>query len=287
MRYKLEETHPLSFSKEWPNNSILGNLSNKTYRESLGSKTSNTTNRTYSFKWIPMDNEENFNRLKKEGFPNRFTADSFNYEVNAHGFRCDDFNALDFTKQSIVYLGCSHTFGIGSPEEDIWCSILHKLLQEHHNTEFNYVNLGVGGGCIDDYLRFMPYIKKFNPHMIVSCTPPMHRMILPYDEDTHGYDTYKGLWSEKDKNINAFHQLLKYNDEYFIYKYDMILQVVKSITDAMNIEFYEANIRDTFFDLEELITKLGDKAHNRDGCHFARELHEILATSYFKKITEK
>ena len=55
----------------------------------------------------------------------------------------------------------------------------------------------------------------------------------------------------------------------------------------MNIEFYEANIRDTFFDLEELITKLGDKAHNRDGCHFARELHEILATSYFKMITEK
>jgi hypothetical protein len=287
MRYKLEETHPLSFSKEWPNNSILGNLSNKTSRESLGSKTSNTTNRTYSLKWIPMDTEDNFNQLKEDGFPNRFDADSFNYEVNVHGFRCDDFNTLDFTKQSIVYLGCSHTFGIGSPEEDIWCSILHKLLQEHYNTEFNYVNLGVGGGCIDDYLRFMPYIKKFNPHMIVSCTPPMHRMILPYDADTHGYDTYKGLWSEKNKSINAYHQLLKYNDEYFIYKYDMTLQVVKSITDAMNIEFYEANIRDTFFDLKELITKLGDKAHNRDGCHFARELHEIFATSYFKKITEE
>ena len=283
MRYKLEETHPLSFSKEWPENVILGNLAHSW----TNYKNPDNPNRTYGVTWIPMDNEKNFNQLKKEGFPNRFTADSFNYEVNVHGFRCDDFDTIDFSKKSIVYLGCSHTFGIGSPEEDIWCSILHKLLQEHHNTEFNYVNLGVGGGCIDDYLRFMPYIKKFNPHMIVSCTPPMHRMILPYDEDTHGYDTYKGLWSEKDKNINAFHQLLKYNDEYFIYKYDMILQVVKSITDAMNIEFYEANIRDTFFDLEELITKLGDKAHNRDGCHFARELHEILATSYFKMITEK
>ena len=279
MRYTLEDSHPLSFSKEWPQNAILGDLSD--------SSTSDNTNRTYSLKWVPMDTEDNFNQLKKDGFPNRFDVDSFNYEVNIHGFRCDDFNTFDFTKQSIVYLGCSHTFGIGSPEEDIWCSILHKLLQEHYNTEFNLINLGVGGGCIDDYLRFMPYIKKFNPHMIISCTSPMHRMLLPYDEDIHGYDSYKGLWSEKNRNNNAFHELLKYNNEYFIYKYDMILQVVKSITDAMNIEFYKANIRDTFFDLEEMKIQYGDKAHNRDGFHFSREIHEIFANNYFRKITEK
>ena len=283
MRYKLEETHPLSFSKEWPNNSILGNLAHSW----TNYKNPDNPNRTYGVTWIPMDNEKNFNQLKKEGFPNRFTADSFNYEVNVHGFRCDDFDTIDFSKKSIVYLGCSHTFGIGSPEEDIWCSILHKLLQEHHNTEYNLINLGIGGGNIDDYLRFMPYYKKFNPHMIVSCTPPMHRMILQQDEDEDGYENYKGFWTEKNKNTNSFHELLKYNDAYFIYKYDMKLQVVKSITDVMNIEFYEANIRDTFFDLVELKMKLGDKAHNRDGCHFAREIHEKFATSYFKKITEK
>jgi len=283
MRYKLEETHPLSFSKEWPNNVILGNLAHSW----TNYKNPNNPNRTYGVTWIPMDNEKNFNQLKKEGFPNRFTADSFNYEVNVHGFRCDDFDTMDLTKKSIVYLGCSHTFGIGSPEEDIWCSILHKLLQEHHNTEFNFINLGIGGGNIDDYLRFMPYYKKFNPHMIVSCTPPMHRMILQQDEDEDGYKNYKGFWTEKNKNTNSFHELLKYNNEYFIYKYDMTLQVVKSITDVMNIEFYEANIRDTFFDLEEMKIQYGDKAHNRDGCHFAREIHEKFATSFFKKITEK
>jgi hypothetical protein len=279
MRYTLKDSHPLSFSKEWPENVILGNL--------IDFRTSDNTNRTYSVPWIPMDTEENFNQLVRKGFPNKFDADSFNYELGKHGFRCDDFDTIDFTKQSIVYLGCSHTFGIGSSEEDIWCSILHKLLQEHHNTEFNYINLGVGGGCIDDYLRFMPYMKKFNPHTIISCTPPMHRMLLPYDEDVNGYDTYKGFWTEKNRNTNSYHELLKYNNEYFIYKYDMILQVVKSITDAMNIEFYEGNIRDTFFDLEEIKIQYGDKAHNRDGVHFSREIHEILATSYFKKITEK
>jgi hypothetical protein len=279
MRHKLKDTHPLSFSKEWPENVILGNLKD--------SKTTDNTNRTYSLTWIPMDTEENFNQLVRKGFPNKFDADSFNYELGKHGFRCDDFDTIDFTKQSIVYLGCSHTFGIGSPEEDIWCSILHKLLQEHHNTEFNYINLGVGGGCIDDYLRFMPYMKKFNPHTIISCTPPTHRMIL-CNEVGAGY---MGTWLRKSINhqndYNAFFELLKYNEEYFLYKYDMTLHAIKSLADAMEIEFHEANIRDTFFDIEEVKTQLGDEAHGRDGSHYSRKIHEMFATSYFKKMTEE
>ena len=276
MRYKLKDTHSLSFSKDWPDNVILGNLAHSW----TNYKNPDNSNRTYNPTWIAMDTEENFNRLKKEGFPNRFDANSFNYETNKHGFRCDDFDTMDFTKKSIVYLGCSHTFGIGSPEEDIWCSILHKLLQEHHNTEFNFINLGIGGGCVDDYLRFVPYYKKFNPHMIVSSNPGMHRMIIPY----HDWAEYCSPASEKNKKTNAFHQLLKYNDEYFIYKYDMTLQVVKSVADIMNIEFYEANMFDNM-NFNEL--DLNSNIRNRDGGHYAREPHEIVATSYFKMITEK
>jgi hypothetical protein len=279
MRYKLKDTHPLSFSKDWPETTLFSYA--KDWSEH---KTPDNPNRTYNPTWIPMDTEENFNRLKKEGFPNRFDANSFNYETNKHGFRCDEFDTIDFTKKSIVYLGCSHTFGIGSPEEDIWCSILHKLLQEHYNTKFNLINLGVQGGTIDDYLRFIPYLKKFNPHMIVSFTPPIHRMIIPYRNRAD----YCSPVSEKNKKTNAFYQLLKYNDEYFIYKYDMTLQVVKSVADIMNIEFYEANMFENMnFNLDNLELDRNCNIHNRDGNHFSREIHEIVATSYFKMITEK
>jgi hypothetical protein len=67
----------------------------------------------------------------------------------------------------------------------------------------------------------------------------------------------------------------------------VILLTTFSAISYLYIKFYEANLRDTFFDLEELKKELGDKAHNRDGCHFAREIHERFATSFFKKITEK
>lgn len=276
---ELKDASTFAFGDAWPINFLLDN----SIFDSDISKPSDTTNRTRSLRWIPMDTEDNFNRLVQEGFPNKFNIDSFRYETNNHGFRCDNFDNLDLTKKSIIYLGCSHTFGIGSPEEDIWCSILHKSLQEYHNTEFNFINLGIGGGNIDDYLRFMPYIKKFNPYMVISSTPPINRMILPTADGIR----YMGLWQEKKQDTKAFFHLLANNEKYFTWKIDVIIDAMKSITDAMDIEFFDASIHNTFFDVEEIKIQLGTKAHNRDGCHFSREIHEMFATSYFKKITEK
>ena len=40
------------------------------------------------------------------------------YTVNKHGFRGDNFSTKD---DAIMFLGCSFTFGIGVPDEDVWC----------------------------------------------------------------------------------------------------------------------------------------------------------------------
>jgi hypothetical protein len=284
MRDRLKNSHPFSFSKDWPDNVILGNLSYGW----TNYKNPDNPNRTHGITWIPMDTEENYNKLKKEGYYslNKSVVENFKYEVNSNGFRCDNFDTIDFSKKSIVYLGCSHTFGIGSPEEDIWCSMLHKLLQEHYNIKFNFINLGVPGGSIDDCLRFIPYFKKFNPHMIISCNPTLHRMIIPHDsEQSVGYYSAGCVRTPENR---GYHELLKHSDEYFIYKYNMTLQVVKSVSDAMNIEFYESNILsdnwlEHFSGVEE---KLGN-IHNRDGAHYNRKIHDIVTSFYFKMITER
>lgn len=289
MQNRLIETHPLSFSKEWPDNIIvLENRGNPPqvkwsfHSEVTESNTPDNSKREYIQKWIPMDDEENYNRLKKEGFKNKFTADSFVYELNKHGFRCDNFDTLDLSKKSIIYLGDSHTFGIGSPEEDIWCSILHKSLQEHYNTKFNLINLGIGGGSVDDYLRLVPYIKKFNAHMIVSFTPPMHRMLMPHTDGAE----YCTPHTPK-SNITLGYNRLLLIDAYFKYKYDMALQVINSISDALNIKFYEdASLRE-MEEFEKLNNISFEDNYNRDGAHFNRKIHDIIAKSYFKMITER
>lgn len=290
MRYNLKDSHPLSFSKEWPDNIIiLVNQENPTRvnwsfpSEAPESDTPVNSKREYIQQWIPMDTEENYNRLEKEGFKNRFTADSFVYELNKNGFRCDNFDTLDLSKKSIIYLGDSHTFGIGAPEEDIWCSILHKSLQEHYDTTFNLINLGIGGGSFDDYLRLMPYIKKFNPHMIVSYNPPMYRMFVPHT--TGAEYCYPGV--EKSNTTLGYNRLLLI-DEYFEYKYDMTLQVIKSLADGLNIQFYQENISRVFTDkVIDSFLAMGNHGKNRDGVHYSREIHEIVAKYYFTMITEK
>ena len=120
--------------------------------------------------------------------------------------------------------------------------------------------------------------------MIISCNPTLHRMIIPHNsEQSVGYYSAGCVRTPENR---GYHELLKHSDEYFIYKYNMTLQVVKSVSDAMNIEFYESNILsdnwlEHFSGVEE---KLGN-IHNRDGAHYNRKIHDIVTSFYFKMIT--
>ena len=66
--------------------------------------------------WIPNDTKEEFERNLKK-YPNSkleyYERYLIEYKLNNHGFRTyDDFYDGD---TGTVYLGCSHTFGIGHP----------------------------------------------------------------------------------------------------------------------------------------------------------------------------
>ena len=133
-------------------------------------------NRKHSTQWAWMDNEERYDKDIANGIKHTYKKDDFYYDINANGFRCDDFDTMDFTKKSIIYLGCSNTFGIALPEEHCWPTIVHNKIQEEHNTTYNYINLGVPGGGFDWYLHFLPYFSKFNPAFIISADPEVTRM---------------------------------------------------------------------------------------------------------------
>jgi hypothetical protein len=67
----------------------------------------------------------------------------------------------------------------------------------------------------------------------------------------------------------------------------MVLQVINSISDALNIKFYEdASLRDRD-EFEKLNNISFEDNYNRDGVHFNRKIHDIIAKSFFKMITER
>lgn len=123
--------------------------------------------------WLPMDTKELFEHNLKHY---RSILEKYNwidrditYNFNAHGFRCEEFT----DNPSIMFLGCSHTVGIGLPLESTWAHIVSE------NLNLQNVNLGLGGGSADSSFRMcLSYIDKIKPKVICYLQPPEDRYEL-------------------------------------------------------------------------------------------------------------
>lgn len=113
-------------------------------------------------KWLPMDTEErylnnlktNYNQLWKLGWIDA----PITYKFNSYGFRSDEFSH----DPSIIFLGCSHTVGIGMPLEQTWPSIVSKTLG------LKNFNLGVGGVSNDTAFRLAQHwIPQIKPQLVI------------------------------------------------------------------------------------------------------------------------
>ena len=124
-------------------------------------------------KWLTMDTEElykknlinNYDKLKKYDWIDK----EFTYTFNSLGFRCDEFS----NDPSILFLGDSHTVGIGLPLENVWATIVAKKLN------LKSINLGQGGGSSNTLFRLGSYwIPKILPKIVVYHEPNMWRLEL-------------------------------------------------------------------------------------------------------------
>jgi hypothetical protein len=106
-------------------------------------------NETYEY--IPTDSKEFWDRhiiseLDKPSIQ-YYELNPIEYKLNNAGFRTpDDFNSYD---EGDVYLGCSHTFGIGHHLENVWSYKLSKILGR------KFWNLGIGGTGTDTHFRLL------------------------------------------------------------------------------------------------------------------------------------
>jgi len=125
-------------------------------------------------KWFANDTESEFNK-NIEKFPEFFkkynwNKDSITYKFNTEGFRSDSFNN---NSKSILFLGCSHTFGVGINYTDTFAKIVSNELN------LDCFNLGMPGGSNDTCFRFGYYwIPKLLPKVVVYVVPQLHRFEL-------------------------------------------------------------------------------------------------------------
>ena len=142
----------------------------------------------YRSKWIPSDTPVRYEQLKDKVQKFGYTEDNVTYDINNHGFRHPD--VFVESTNSIVFLGCSITFGIGVNYEETFA---YKVA-EHFSMDC--INLGQPGSTINACYRhakvWLPIIK---PAMVVLLYPnPSRRELWQGNDFTH-----VGNWSGKTK----------------------------------------------------------------------------------------
>jgi hypothetical protein len=133
--------------------------------------------------WWPMDSAQRFSDNMSD--PNSaqelsqlgWAADSITYKFNSDGYRCDQ----DFTpdSDSVMFLGCSFTAGMGITNESTWA------YQVAQHLGFSCYNLGWPGGSPDTVFRISQYwIPLLKPKQVVCLWPDISRRELFYFQET-------------------------------------------------------------------------------------------------------
>ena len=126
--------------------------------------------------WLPNDTKEwyahnlkyNYQQLADNGWINTH----FKYAFNSHGFRCQEFTP----DPSIMFLGCSFTFGIGLPVDVIWPELTAQGLN------MRCANLGIGGSDLNTAFRLASgWIDRVRPKIVVLMIPSILRFELITD----------------------------------------------------------------------------------------------------------
>jgi len=111
------------------------------------------TNQTV--KWIPPGRELDFNKALKESPDDKdllwYKENPISYRINNYGFR----SPLDYSTglEGNIFLGCSHTFGIGHHLENVWSWKVNEAVGG------NFLNLSVPGSGISTASRLLHAFK--------------------------------------------------------------------------------------------------------------------------------
>ena len=111
-------------------------------------------------------------RLKENGW---MTEDGsmveIDYFINKQGFRHDG-NHIDYMSEQggVIYLGDSHTMGVGMHLEETWTYLAHYCCPKTQN--LRYLNMGSPGYGVDCYYRLLKrFIGELKPDVVVMSYP--------------------------------------------------------------------------------------------------------------------
>ena len=215
--------------------------------------------------WYPSDTKERFESLSKEHQDYWHEQPPISYKINTYGFRSDEFPEKE-CRESITFLGCSNTFGIGISKERTWPYLVAKELN------LKEINLGICGGSLDSTFRVYNEWQPIHKSKITCLfIPPTNRMELFRDNIWRTF----GHWSLDDPN---------YALELKLFIMDLLSDINQEVRTDRNLSAIKhiAHETDSKFIAFPFFVKGTNKA--RDGMHPCQAENIHTANKFIKAI---
>jgi hypothetical protein len=223
--------------------------------------------------WLAGDTEERYldNLQNKHESLTKFNwiNANINYTFNSYGFRSEEFS-LD---PSIIFLGCSHTVGIGLPLESTWPYLVSAQLG------LKRFNLGIGGTSNDTAFRLgHNWIPQLKPKLVILLSPDSTRSELHSHTDLI---ENLGIWTDNYSESEYYKRWITHKTNTDMNHLKNIL-AIKQICSEYNIKYLHKNtdkIDGWFADFSVRVD------YARDLQHLGVKSNKILA-DYFISLAE-
>jgi hypothetical protein len=186
------------------------------------------------YDWISSDTKEIFDNIKNT-YPNDesvkyYLNNPITYKLNNFGFRTpDDFN---INNEGNVFIGCSHTFGVGLPLEHTWSYKLNQIIGG------KFWNLGVGGSGITTHFRLLlAYHKEFKIKNIFHFAPfyARYEYIINNVPTVFNMNHYDVSWR---KQFGMLCEESLINNDQRRFMFDSITYAIKGLAAEIGVNYY-------------------------------------------------
>jgi hypothetical protein len=191
-----------------------------------------SANQTHNF--IPTDTKgllEHHLQIKKEKPSLQYyIKNPIKYQLNNCGFRTpDDFNSVDVGN---IFLGCSHTFGIGHHLENVWSYKLNQIIGG------KFWNLGISGTGVTTHFRLLlAFYKELKIKNIFHFAPkyPRYEFIENGTPQNYIINNYNKEWESKFGNLMADSLLTEEQCEFNWMSYTY---AIKGLAEEIGCNYY-------------------------------------------------
>lgn len=190
--------------------------------------------------WLANDFESTFeeNIKKYPEYLQYYIDNPITYKVNKQYFR----STFDFKpnkkKKVNLFLGCSHTFGVGLHWEHTWPYLLSQNLDEE------IINLGVPGGCMEvSYINLKKYIDYYDVQNVFHLQQVYARYLAFWKTKLESFISVQEhifrvtrKWFKNDYVKQIFH-----DPDYMVYSHMRSLDAIKFVCRENSIPYFYKN----------------------------------------------